>query len=80
MSLERKDIRAKLDAELHVALVEICDLDGVTQAEFIEAVLVPVLRKRIHDAIALASAARRAGISGNVGEPLPDQAPGGGGR
>jgi hypothetical protein len=73
MTLERKDIRAKLDANLHAALTAICDLDGLTQAEFIEAALIPVLQKRIHDAIALAKAAEWAGISGNGREHLPDQ-------
>jgi len=73
MSLERKDVRAKLDPELHAALVEICDLEGITQAEFVEAVLVPVLHKRVHDAIALSRAAERAGITGSDREPLVDQ-------
>lgn len=65
MSLERKDIRAKLDADHHNILVKVCELDGVTQAEFIEAVLVPVLKKRAHDAIELAYAVGGTGITGN---------------
>lgn len=65
MSLERKDIRAKLDPELHAALTEICALDGVEIAEFIESLLVPVIRKRCSDAIALAQALERQGISGS---------------
>ncbi len=73
MSIERKDVRAKLDPELHAALKEICDLEGITTAEFVEAVLVPVLQKRIHDAIALARAAERAGITGSGREPVVDQ-------
>lgn len=75
MSLERKDVRASLDADLHAALKEICDLDGVTTAEFIEALLAPVLRKRIHDTIELSDRLRRIGISRNEAEP-----PAGGGR
>ena len=73
MSLERKDVRAKLDADLHAALTAICDLDGVTQAEFVEAVLIPVLQKRVHDAIELARAVERPGISGSGLEQPPDQ-------
>ena len=68
MSLDRKDIRAKLDPELHAALVEICSLDGVEIAEYIESLLVPVIRKRCSDAISLARALREAGFSGTSRE------------
>lgn len=73
MSLERKDVRAKLDSELHAALVEICRLDGTEIGEFVERLLVPVIRKRIHDAIELGLAAERLGISGNARDNTPDQ-------
>lgn len=65
MSLERKDIRGKLDPELHTALKIFADLDGVTEAEFIEAIIVPVLRRRIADATLAVSALQKAGIIGN---------------
>jgi len=65
MALERKDIRAKLDPELHAALKAMCDLDGVDMGEWIEAQLVPVIKKRIHDATVLAAEFRRLGITGN---------------
>lgn len=71
MSLERQDVRAKLDHDDHRALVCICDLDGVTIAEFVERLLVPVIRKRIHDANVLARNFPDSGISGNGGEPAP---------
>lgn len=73
MSLDRKDIRASLDADLHAALKEICDLDGVTTAEFIESLLAPIIRKRIHDTIELADRLRRVGISRNDLDNTPDQ-------
>lgn len=65
MALERKDIRAKLDPELHAALKAMCDLDGVDMGEWIEAQLVPVIKKRIHDATVLAAEFQRLGITGN---------------
>lgn len=68
MSLERQDVRAKLDHDDHRALVRICDLDGVTIGEFVERLLVPVIRKRIHDANVLARDFPVAGITGNPGE------------
>lgn len=68
MSLERKDIRAKLSAERHAQLRAICEIDGVDMGDWIEAVLLPVIEKRVHDAIALAAALPRPGITGNVRE------------
>ncbi len=65
MAAERKDIRAKLDDDMHAALKAICDLDGVDMGEFIELVLVPVIQKRIHAAIALADKLQRLGIGGS---------------
>ena len=65
MALERKDIRAKLDPELHAALKAMCDLDGVDMGEWIEAQLVPVIKKRIHDATVLAAEFQCLGITGN---------------
>ena len=65
MSLERKDIRAKLSPEAHALLRAICEVDGVDMGDFIEAALLPVIEKRVHDAIALASRLPRPGISGS---------------
>ena len=65
MSLERQDVRTKLDPDDHRALVRICDVDGVTIAEFVEKLLVPVIRKRVHDANLLAREFPLEGISGN---------------
>lgn len=75
MSLERQDVRAKLDPEDHRALVRICDIDGVTIAEFIERLVVPVVHKRVHDANLLARDFPLPGTSGSNRE-----SPGGGGR
>ena len=68
MALERKDIRAKLDPELHAALKAMCDLEGVDMGEWIEQQLVPVIKKRIHDATVLAAEFQRLGITGNARE------------
>jgi hypothetical protein len=68
MTLDRKDIRAKLDHEVHAALKAICDIEGVDMGEWIEAQLVPVIQKRVHDAMVLADAFQRAGITGSSRE------------
>jgi hypothetical protein len=65
MSIERKDVRAKLDPELHAALVEICNLDGIEIAEYIERLLVPAIRARCSGAIELSKRLQRAGFSGS---------------
>ena len=44
MSLERPDIKFRLDPEYHEALRVICDAKGVTLAQFVESVVVPVIR------------------------------------
>lgn len=65
MSLERKDVRAKLDPELHGALNVICERDGLTQADWIESVIAPLLRKEIQDTVKTYDAFLRAGIIGS---------------
>lgn len=63
MSLERQDVRARLDAELHAALVVLCDVDGITVAEFIENLLAPVIRDRVRAAIELHERLSRLGLT-----------------
>lgn len=65
MSLERKDIRAKLSPERHAQLRAICEVDGVDIGDFIESALIPVIEKRVHDAIALAERLPRTGKTGS---------------
>lgn len=68
MALERKDIRAKLDQDVHASLVVLAEVDGIDLCEFIERELLLVIRKRIHDAMVIAEHARRQGISGSARE------------
>jgi hypothetical protein len=75
MSLDRKDVRAKLDPDLHAALKAICEIDNADMGEWIEAQLVPVIRKRMHDATVLAAELQRLGITWNGRE-----SPGAGGK
>ena len=65
MRIERKDIRGKLDADVHAQFKAICDVDDVDMGDFIEALLLPVIAKRVHDAIELATRLQRLGTSGN---------------
>lgn len=68
MSLERKDVRAKLDADLHSALSVLCDVDGCDLGEFIERELVRVIVKRCHAASVIAERTASLGITGNARE------------
>lgn len=67
MALERKDVRAKLDADTHSSFKAICDhkgIDiGVRIEELIEAEIERV-RKEVQDAIVLAD---RLHVSGTAG-------------
>jgi len=75
MSLERKDFRGKLDAGMHAKLKAICEVDDVDMGVFIENLLIPVIEKRVHDAMVLANALQRQGITGSGRE-----SPGGAGK
>lgn len=66
MSLERKDLRVKLDPEDHEALRLLADADDIDLAQWAERVLVRVIRRRLHAAIVIAQRAERLGISGKA--------------
>lgn len=68
MSLERKDVRFKLSAEDHARLKAICEIEETDIDDFIEALVVPVVRKRVHEAIELADRIQRSGISSHCRE------------
>lgn len=65
MALDRKDIRAKLDVDMHVALKAIAESEGMDDGEWIESVLVPVIRRKLHAASLIVEKTLRAGITGN---------------
>jgi len=64
MSLERKDVRAKVDADVHQALAAICLAKGIDIAEFIESVIVPEVRRLVHEATVIVEALPRSGKTG----------------
>lgn len=68
MSLDRKDIRAKLDPDWHEALIKICARDGIDVGEFIEREIERVLSERIHGWILDSEVMGRLGITGKLRE------------
>ena len=78
MSLERKDVRFKLDPDIHADLADLCDVDGLDLAEFCERVITEAVRSRVHAATVLADRVARRGKTGSRREP--DPAPGDSGR
>ena len=68
MSLDRKDVRAKLDPDMHAALHILCEVDQVDLGEFVERELVRVILGRVHAATVIAERTARLGISGNARE------------
>lgn len=65
MSLERKDIRAKLDPDMHAALTVPANVENIGIGAFIEREMLQVINKRIHDASLIHEAIVRLGKSGN---------------
>ncbi len=65
MSLDRKDVRLKLDHDMHQALGVLCEVERVDMGAFVERVVVDVIYQRLHAASLIADRAQRLGISGN---------------
>lgn len=65
MSLERKDIRAKLDPDIHEALTAICEADDIDLGAYIEREIERIVRKRVHDAQTIAAKVPRLGKTGS---------------
>ena len=63
MSLERKDIRAKLDHNAHAKLRTICEAMGMNMGDWIEQKLVPLIDQEAHVAMVIAHALLRQGIT-----------------
>ena len=66
MSIERKDLRLKLDADDHAGLQLLAEADEVDLSEWAERLLKREIRRRVHAAMVLASKAQRLGIAGNA--------------
>jgi hypothetical protein len=65
MSLERKDLRLKLDHEVHARLGVLADVGGMELAELAEKIIAEEVGRRIHAATVIAERAHRLGVSGN---------------
>jgi len=64
MSLERKDVRLKLDHDIHAAAKAIAETEGVEIAEWIEAVMAGIIKKRVHAASLVVSSLQASGSLG----------------
>lgn len=64
MALERKDVRAKLDPDVHAALVVIAGAEHLDIAEFVERELIKVVSQKVHDANVISAGTKGLGISG----------------
>jgi hypothetical protein len=65
MSIERKDLRLKLDADDHAGLQLLADAEDTDMSAWAEQLLKREIRRRVHAAIVLAKKAERLGIAGN---------------
>lgn len=68
MSIERKDARTRLAADIHAQLCVLAEVDQIDIAEFIERAVNEAVLRRVHDATVIADRIARLGISGKTGE------------
>ncbi|WP_424195500.1 hypothetical protein ACMYR3_06090 [Ampullimonas aquatilis] len=68
MSIERKDIRFKLDHEVHEALKVLADVDGRDLCDLLEQLVIEFVDRRVQAATVITSRLARRGLSGNGGE------------
>lgn len=68
MSLERKDLRAKMCPAKHAQLAVIAECDGKDIGEIVEEVMCEWIDRRVNDATVLAERLARLGISGKTRE------------
>jgi hypothetical protein len=66
MSLERKDVRAKLDPDIHEALVKICERDGMDLGEFVEREIQRVVLEEMHKYMLSRSKFEDLGLIGKI--------------
>ena len=64
MTLERKDVRLKLDHDMHAAAKALGEAQGMEIAEWCENVLVGIIKKRVHESIVVVSALTDSGAIG----------------
>lgn len=64
MSLERKDVRLKLDPDMHRAVSNLSDRDQLDIAEWVEKVVVAAVLRRAHAARLDAEATAHLGTTG----------------
>lgn len=65
MSLDRKDLRLKLDPEIHAGLDVLADVDGKQLAELAEEFIAKEVKRRIHAANVIAERTGRLGKAGS---------------
>jgi len=68
MSLERKDVRLKLDHDIHAAAKAIAETEGMEIAEWVETVINGVIKKRVHQANLVVDRLRESGSLGTFRE------------
>jgi hypothetical protein len=80
MSLERLDVRFKLNPDDHAALRILCDARGCEIQEFIEELVTAEVNRRINEASLIMRELQRRGLSGTGGQiaAVPQGKPGNG--
>ena len=68
MALDRKDVRFKVDADMHAAIATLAEVAQADIGEFIELIVTREVLRRVHDAKVIAERVPGLGISGKSRE------------
>ena len=68
MSLERKDVRFKIGADMHQALSVLADIQQVDIGEYCEQIIQREVIRRVHESNVISERTARLGITGNIRE------------
>lgn len=68
MSLERKDVRAKLDERYHAAVLLICRIRGIEIGDYLESLIVADVSRISDESIPIGEGLSQLGFSGRVRE------------
>lgn len=66
--LERKDVRIKLDHDIHAACKAVAETEGMEIGEWVETVISAVVIKRVHSASLVVERLTASGSIGTFGE------------
>ncbi len=66
MSLERKDLRLKLDHDIHAGLSMLAEIEDCDMGKLVEELVIEYVEQRLREANVISERAKRIGICGTL--------------